>query len=250
MWHHLISLLSQSGQSFLAALGTTGLGWWVQGIIWFAATEIVTYLVIWGMRGKIAMKTHAAENFRIGFYIWLIVMVCVYGPIFGWKVVKTVYNDHIELVSANEKLVAENGTLIDEGRAKDARIKQLESRPLNAGKQESPSAAAGSTLRPKSEEEKTALREALGNFVQRGMALRDRTSVGGTSKKQLEDESQKWFEEVQSYLQKNFDSSYVSQFQLTYTELTPADVPTEMLPLWHGINERTHTLDRFIDQLK
>jgi hypothetical protein len=104
MWSHFVSLLRQSGQSFLAALGTTGLGWWVQGIIWFAATEFATYGVIWVIRGKAAMKAHLAENFRIGFYVWLIVMVCIYGPIFGWHVVKAVYEDHETLISNIDRL--------------------------------------------------------------------------------------------------------------------------------------------------
>jgi hypothetical protein len=100
MWPHFVNLLRQSGHNFLSALGTTGLGWWVQGIIWFFATEITTYLVIWGLRGKDAMKARAAENFRLGFYTWLIVMVCVYAPIFGWHIVKAIYDDHQSLVTA------------------------------------------------------------------------------------------------------------------------------------------------------
>jgi len=106
MWHHFVNLLKHSGHNFLAALGTTGLGWWVQGIIWFFATETATYLVIWRIRGKDAMKARAAENFRIGFYAWVIVMVCVYAPIFGWHLVKAVYEDHQFLVAAVSRLQA------------------------------------------------------------------------------------------------------------------------------------------------
>lgn len=106
MWSHFFSLLHQSGKDFLSALGTTGLGWWTQGIIWFAATEIATYAVIWAMRGKAAMKAHHAGNFRIGFYAWLIVMVSVYGPIFGWHVVRAVYDDHENLVATVQQLRA------------------------------------------------------------------------------------------------------------------------------------------------
>jgi hypothetical protein len=104
MLPHLINLLARSWDLFLHAIGTTGLGWWVQGIILFFATEIVTYLVVWKMRGKDAMKARAAENFKIGLYVWAIVVVCVYGPIFSWDVVRTVYGDHQLLVIQNQQL--------------------------------------------------------------------------------------------------------------------------------------------------
>lgn len=97
--------------------------------------------------------------------------------------------------------------------------------------------------------EKKRVREALGNFVQRGMAIRDQLATT-TLVSQVETEGQKWFDEVQLYLQTNLDSSYLSQFRLTHTEPTPSDIPPEKLPLWHGLNERVQTLDKFIDQLK
>jgi hypothetical protein len=99
MWHHFVNLLYQSGHNFLTALGTTGLGWWVQGIIWFFATEAATYLVVWRIRGTASMRSRLAENFRIGLYAWILVMVCIYGPIFGWHVVRAVYDDHQSLVA-------------------------------------------------------------------------------------------------------------------------------------------------------
>src|ERR1700681_4787960 len=101
MWPHLLNLLNRSCLSFLALLGTTGLGWWVQGIIWFFVTEIATYIVVWRVRGKDEMKARAKENLRIGFYAWLIVMACIYIPIFAYSMVRIVYVDHMELVSRN-----------------------------------------------------------------------------------------------------------------------------------------------------
>lgn len=98
MWPHFVNLLSQSGQTFLAALGTTGLGWWVQGIIWFFATEAATYFGVWVFRGKAQMKSRLAENFLIGIFAWMAVTVCVYGPLFGWHIVKAVYDDHNALI--------------------------------------------------------------------------------------------------------------------------------------------------------
>jgi hypothetical protein len=125
MWPHFINLFHRSSESFLVALGTTGLGWWVQGIIWFFATEIATYLVVWFLRGKDAMKARAGENFRIGFYAWLVVMVCVYTPIFGWNVVKVIYNDHSNLVAENRHLLASESGLVDP-QSRDDEIYELQ----------------------------------------------------------------------------------------------------------------------------
>ena len=92
--------------------------------------------------------------------------------------------------------------------------------------------------------EKKRIREALGNYMQRGMELRDRCATD-----ELEADAQSWFVEVQQYLRKNLDSSYLNQFLLTHPDpLTPGGVRQEMLPMWHGLNQRTQNLSRFIDQ--
>lgn len=104
--------------------------------------------------------------------------------------------------------------------------------------------------KPADTPERKQIREALGQFVQRGMSLRDRCATD-VPVKQLETEAQVWFTEAQIYLTKNLDSSYLSQFLLTHPDpLTPGSVRPEMLPLWHGLNQRVQTLDRFIDELK
>ena len=98
--------------------------------------------------------------------------------------------------------------------------------------------------------EKKRIREALGNYMQRGMDLRDRCATD-VPEKELEAEAQGWFGDVQQYLRQNLDSSYLNQFLLTHPDpLTPGGVRQEMLPLWHGLNQRTQNLNRFIDQLK
>jgi len=98
--------------------------------------------------------------------------------------------------------------------------------------------------------EKKRIREALGTYMQRGMELRDRCATD-VPEKELEAEAQRWFGEVQQYLRQNLDSSYLNQFLLTHPDpLTPGKVRQEMLPLWHGLNQRTQNLNRFIDQLK
>jgi hypothetical protein len=233
MWPHFVNLLHQSSQNFLAGLSATALSWWVQGIVWFFATETATYAVIWAKRGKDAMKAHVAENFKIGFYVWLVVMVCVYGPIFGWYLVKAVYDDHQALAATVTRLANEPKPICPTCAAcptpKPCKVSGLNSTP---------------------DEEKKRLREALGKFVQRGMTIRDQCGQPGINRTQLETKGQAWGDEVVAYLRANVDSSYIEQFRLTHTELNPSDIPAEMLPFWHGMNERVQTLDRFIDQLK
>jgi hypothetical protein len=151
MWPHFVNLLHQSRDIFLALLGTTGLGWWVQGIIWFIATELATYGAVWIIRGKDAMRARAAQNLRIGFYAWLCVMFCVYTPIFGYGVAKAVFEDHRSLVSSihdlastNRQLTETNSHLVDPKTRDDEIIRlkeQLRAKP-QAGKSPPPAPTA------------------------------------------------------------------------------------------------------------
>jgi hypothetical protein len=124
MWLYYADLLGRSADSFLSALGTTGFGWFVQGIVFFLATEIATYLAVWFFKGKVAMKDHVVGNFRVGFVAWLAVMICVYSPIFGWQVIKTIYADKTFLISENQRLNAGNSGLVDP-KSRDEEIKKL-----------------------------------------------------------------------------------------------------------------------------
>lgn len=107
------------------------------------------------------------------------------------------------------------------------------------------------TGKPADTPERRRIREVLGNFVRNGMTIRDQLASASTVPlSQTEADGQRWFEAVQIYLQANLGSSYVSQFILTNTEPTPSDVTADRLPLWHGLNERIQTLNKFIDELK
>jgi hypothetical protein len=105
------------------------------------------------------------------------------------------------------------------------------------------------TQKPADTPEKLRIRGDLGEFARRGMEIRDKLATD-VPLKQVEDEGQEWFVEVQSYLKKNLEPSFLNQFLLTHPELSPSVVPSEKLPVWHGLNERIQTLDRFIDELK
>src|SRR5260370_2320801 len=102
------------------------------------------------------MKADLAENFRIGFYVWLIVMICVYGPIFGWHVVKAVYEDHESLAAQVQRL--ENAP------------KQLPCRTCPTCP--TPKACGGGGVSVKTA--RRAIQEKLANLMNEGIILRVR----------------------------------------------------------------------------
>jgi hypothetical protein len=85
MSHFIFYLLGRSWSSFLSSLGTTGLGFFVSNIWIFLVTLFVTHLVIWGLKGKTAMKEHAAQNLKITLVVYAIVLVIIFGPIFCYQ---------------------------------------------------------------------------------------------------------------------------------------------------------------------
>ena len=95
------------------------------------------------------------------------------------------------------------------------------------------------------------IREELGGFIARGLALRQRCLTDDT-KSSLENDAQKWFEEAQIYLEHNLDSAYKIQFiQGSPLPIAPpSEVPEARRPLWQGINSRMLVLSTFVDQLK
>lgn len=85
MLHFIFYLLGRSWSSFLSSLGTTGLGFFVSYIWIFLVTLCVTHLAIWGLKGKTAMKEHAAQNLRITLVVYAIVLVIIFGSIFCYQ---------------------------------------------------------------------------------------------------------------------------------------------------------------------
>jgi len=81
----IFELCGRSWASFLSAIGTTGLGFFVSNILLFAATVLVTLAVIWAKKGKAAMIQHAAENLKIGVFVYCIVLVTAFGPVFCYQ---------------------------------------------------------------------------------------------------------------------------------------------------------------------
>ncbi|MBI3664693.1 MAG: hypothetical protein HY236_00450 [Acidobacteria bacterium] len=97
--------------------------------------------------------------------------------------------------------------------------------------------------------ERRRIREDLAEYMRRGVALRDRCRTDNPKSK-LEEEAQKWFMDVQEYLKRTLDSSFLNQFTMsTPSAFSPGGVPQERVGLWLGINERVQTLSKFIDRL-
>jgi hypothetical protein len=116
MWHHFVNLMGHSWDSFLRAMGTTGLGF-ITPVLVFALTIIVTLFVIYFREGRDAMRQHWKETAAITATVTLGVMLLVYGPILFWNVVKTTYDDHESLVEKNKELLDKNKELAAKNKA-------------------------------------------------------------------------------------------------------------------------------------
>jgi hypothetical protein len=81
-------ILVRAWQSFLAAIGTTGLGFFTNNIEQFFALELVTWLGVWLFRGKEAMLSHKRQTFLFGAMLYLVAIVIVYLPIYLRQVPK------------------------------------------------------------------------------------------------------------------------------------------------------------------
>jgi hypothetical protein len=89
----VIELADHAWSSFLVALGTTGLGFFVSNIVLFVATLVVTHLVILARGGWPAMKGHAAkENIKLGILIYVLVLLTVFLPIYGYQLFYVIPN--------------------------------------------------------------------------------------------------------------------------------------------------------------
>jgi hypothetical protein len=97
------NLLTYSGKAFLAALGTTRLGFIVSFV--FAVASIVTTLVVvYRRRGREAMLAHWKQDAKTALLVTFICGVTVYFPLFLWEIITTVYEDHVQFVATNSQL--------------------------------------------------------------------------------------------------------------------------------------------------
>jgi hypothetical protein len=80
--HFIWSLVVRAWDSFLSALGTTGLGFGINNIWLAVLTAVATYIVTRLMRGPSEMKAHTKQNLLIGLIVYVVVLPTAYLPVF------------------------------------------------------------------------------------------------------------------------------------------------------------------------
>ena len=85
------------------------------------------------------MTSRVAENFGIGLFAWIIVMACVYTPIFAWNVIKVAYTEYNDLVIENKRLsTAQVDPHLVDPQGRDNKIRNLETQIDQFRKSQSP----------------------------------------------------------------------------------------------------------------
>src|SRR5208283_3998102 len=99
---YFIGLLAPARDSFLAAIGTTWLGFhqvWVVPLL----IIVVGIIIVLSERGRGAVKDHWQEV-KLGTRVTLIALSIYYVPTFCWSYIKAIYSDHATLYEDNRAL--------------------------------------------------------------------------------------------------------------------------------------------------
>ncbi len=113
MWSHAISLAHRSWDAFITAIGSTTLGFtapFVVPIIGF----LLVLLVAFTRQGRKGVGEHIKRTLTIAAFVGLTGGLIVYGSIFGWSVIKTIFVDHQAIVSERNTLRDRIQVLTDE----------------------------------------------------------------------------------------------------------------------------------------
>lgn len=103
MFHHFVNLLGRSWIAFVDSLGDTSLGFISPYVVPIVGLVVYGW-VIHQRDGWEAVKQHLKETLTRAVIVAIAAEVLVFGSIFGWTVVKTVYADHQSLVASIERL--------------------------------------------------------------------------------------------------------------------------------------------------
>ena len=106
MWSHFVNLLSRSWNNVLASLGTSTLAVVLFLLAAPFVTFVATFIVISRLHPERVFVKQLEESALpaiIGFLVPLLMLILV----FGWKIVRTVYDDHQALTRDNAELKQE-----------------------------------------------------------------------------------------------------------------------------------------------
>jgi len=114
MWfHHLANLLRASSDYFFSLIGTTTLGF-VAAILDVLTGMAFSLIRIFRKEGKIAMLENLKENAKTTVQTLAVTTFVVYGTLFVYSTLCTVYVDHVKLANKNAVLVKTNAELSTE----------------------------------------------------------------------------------------------------------------------------------------
>lgn len=103
MWPHFIGLLLRALHNFLGLLGTTALGWAAPLLDSFLSIGFALYFIL-RREGREAMLSHWRQNAAVTLKVVIMVTLVIYLPLFGYSVIRTVYDDHESLVTRVQAL--------------------------------------------------------------------------------------------------------------------------------------------------
>jgi len=185
MWHHFTNLLWRSWHLFLSGQGTTGLGF-ISASAVAAISGLIAALIILVSHGKDALKQHVKQNVVIvavaalaGNFVW-------YGAILGWDVIRTVYDDHQELVEANRGLARD----IEELRKPTIKAEELE------------------------KQKRFTIRTELGKLLDRNIKIRE-TCMNDNHPARFSCMSEylHWRDQTRKYISQNMEPPYLARFK-------------------------------------
>jgi len=90
-------LLGRSWHAFIASLGSTTLGFLTPGIVVPIVGTLLVFVVTLAREGRGGLMTHLGKTFTLAAIIAFAGEVLVYGSIFGFETLRTIYADHQEL---------------------------------------------------------------------------------------------------------------------------------------------------------
>jgi hypothetical protein len=111
MWfHHLLNLLHSSAGYFVSVIGSTTLGF-AAALLEGVFGVIVPLVRIRRRQGKNAMREVLRENAKPALHTLATTTVLIYGTLFVYSIISTIYSDYETFASKNRELLKQNAAL-------------------------------------------------------------------------------------------------------------------------------------------